>query len=127
MKIIRTSFVGLIVIAVLLLFVERWNNSDYKVSEQKTDIETLQVEDGLFSCDDTLDRVDGQSRQTLYCRKDSEYCYMASGGAAVSHGVECRKLPWKDATCSDLPVSTAPGGRCEGNTQTGIRVEFVFP
>lgn len=126
MKIINIG-AGLIVAAVSLLLMWQWNNSEYKVPEQQTARGALKVETEFFSCSDTLERVDSQPRQTLYCRKDSEYCYMASGGAAVSHGVECRQLPRKDATCSDLPISTTPGGFCEGDTQTGIRVEFVFP
>lgn len=127
MKIANASFAGLIVTAVSLLFMGQRNNSGYEVTEQQTFRVASQVEAEFFSCSDIMDRVDGQPRQTVYCRKQSEYCYIASGGAAVSHGVECRQLPWKDATCSDLPISTSPGGTCEGDTQTGIRVEFVFP
>ncbi|MHC9509808.1 hypothetical protein [Kangiella sp. M94] len=127
MKVINASFAVLIVATVLLLFLRQWNDSGYKVPEQQTVIDTSQAESEFFSCSDTMVRADGQPHQTLYCRKESEYCYMASGGAAVSHGVECRKLPWKDATCDDLPITDAPGGICKGNAQTGIRVEFVFP
>lgn len=127
MKIIFISFAGLIVAAVSLLLMGQWNDSEYTVPEQQPPRVASHVEAELFSCSDTLVRVDGQPRQTLYCRKDSEYCYMASGGAAVSHGVECRQLPRKDAICSDLPILITPGSSCEGDTQTGIRVEFVFP
>ncbi len=79
----------------------------------------------VFACADSLDRADGQPRASTFCEKASQYCYEASGGAALSHGAECRPLPGRFATCRDIEL--APGGSCSGDASSGIHIRFAFP
>lgn len=77
-----------------------------------------------FPCADTLRRADGRQESTT-CVLAREYCYEASGGAAVSHGAHCRPLPKANATCID--VASGPGSSCTGTPETGIFSRFAYP
>lgn len=77
-----------------------------------------------FACADSLPRADG-TQQSATCVLAREYCYEASGGAAVSHGAHCRPLPKPNATCADLP--SVAGSSCTGTPEIGIRATFAFP
>lgn len=76
-------------------------------------------------CGDSLRRADGTQRAGTPCNITREYCYEASGGAAISHGAHCRPLPKPGATCVD--VVTYAGSSCTGTPATGLRVQFAFP
>ena len=77
-----------------------------------------------FLCADSLRRADG-TQKSVTCLRAREYCYEASGGAALSHGAICRPLPKPNATCAD--IVTGAGGACTGTPETGLRVTFAFP
>jgi len=87
--------------------------------------ETDVVAAGKFKCADSIKRVNGQPRGITFCRKKVEYCYEATGGAALSHGAHCRQLPSKNTTCQSLTLPA--GSNCSGDTSIGIRVGFTFP
>jgi len=78
-----------------------------------------------FECADSLARADGQAQRSTACQKSTEYCYEASGGAALSHGAQCRPLPQGNPTCAGLVLP--PGGSCAGDASSGVRVSFAFP
>lgn len=80
--------------------------------------------EATFTCADSLSRADGTRSRTT-CVLAREYCYEASGGAAISHGARCRPLPKPKATCADIAVDA--GGSCTGTPDTGLRVDFAFP
>jgi len=84
-----------------------------------------QPADATFQCADSLPRADGQPRRQRRCRKDTQYCYEASGGPAVSHGAQCRPLPKANPSCAGITL--AAGGSCTGDRRTGIHVRFAFP
>jgi len=81
---------------------------------------------GTFACSDSLPREDGSQRAGTPCTIARQYCYEASGGAAISHGAQCRALPKPGATCADLIAGLA-GADCTGTPATGMRVQFAFP
>jgi hypothetical protein len=80
--------------------------------------------DATFVCADSLRRADG-TQKSATCVLAREYCYEASGGAAVSHGAHCRPLPKPNATCAD--VAAGAGSSCTGTPETGIRAAFAYP
>jgi hypothetical protein len=82
------------------------------------------VVDATFVCADSLPRADG-TQKSATCVLGREYCYEASGGAAFSHGAQCRQLPHPNATCAD--VSSGPGSSCTGTPATGLRASFAYP
>jgi hypothetical protein len=82
------------------------------------------VVDATFACADSLPRADGTQKSTT-CVLGREYCYEASGGAAFSHGAQCRPLLHANATCAD--VLTGPGSSCTGTPETGLRASFAYP
>lgn len=83
--------------------------------------------DKTFACDDSLQRADGTQRTGARCIVAREYCYEASGGAAMSHGAQCRSLPASIATCDALAASIGAGASCTGAEATGFRVHFAYP
>ena len=81
-----------------------------------------------FACGDSLQRADGTQSAGTPCNIAREYCYEASGGAAISHGAHCRPLPKPGATCADIVADIgAAGSACTGTASSGLRVEFTFP
>src|SRR5687768_10318330 len=80
--------------------------------------------EATFVCAGTLPRADGTQKSTT-CVLAREFCYEASGGAAFSHGAQCRPLPHPNATCAD--VATGAGSSCTGTPETGIRASFAYP
>ncbi len=77
-----------------------------------------------FACDDSQARADGKTLKSE-CVLHKQYCYEASGGAAVSHGAVCRPLPVGAVSCEQLAQSA--GGSCWGTAATGLRVSFAYP
>ncbi len=80
-----------------------------------------------FACGDSLPRADGAQSPGTPCNPAREYCYEASGGAAVSHGAHCRPLPKPGATCADLVAIAGAGSDCTGAPGSGLRLQFAFP
>jgi hypothetical protein len=80
-----------------------------------------------FACSDSLQRADGAQRAGTHCNIEREYCYEASGGAALSHGAHCRALPKPGATCSDLVAIAGAGSSCTGAPSSGLRLQFAYP
>ena len=82
-----------------------------------------------FTCADSLARADGLPRQSSQCHLSTEYCYEASGGAALSHGAKCLPLPMMNTktntNCVDLQLP--PGARCEGAAASGLTVHVALP
>jgi len=83
--------------------------------------------DTTFACGDSLRRADGSQSAGTPCSVAREYCYEASGGAAISHGAHCRPLPRAGATCADLVAIAGAGSECTGDPGRGLRLQFAFP
>jgi len=81
----------------------------------------------VFACFDSVKRSDGLQQANIHCKIGREYCFEATGGAAFSHGANCRALPKLESNCAELVAANGAGASCVGTQASGLRVNFAFP